>query len=104
MPQVANARTARTIRAWPVDRIDADRAAILPLPPIPPAVGWRKHIRLGPDNHVRRDAYDYPVDPPAIGRMVDVTAGPGPLDRRPVADHAQVWARRRTVTDPSHQA
>ncbi len=44
--QVANARTARTIRARPVDWTDADRAAMLPLPPISPEVGWREHVRL----------------------------------------------------------
>jgi transposase len=36
-----NARTVRTIRASPVSRLDADRAAMLPLPPIPLHLGWR---------------------------------------------------------------
>lgn len=106
--QVANARTVRTIKVRPVDRIDADRAAMLPLPPIPPEVGWREHVRLGRDYYVRLDACDYSVDPSAIGRMVEVTADLDRvrvrLDGRPVADHARVWARGRTVTDPAHQA
>jgi hypothetical protein len=36
----ANARIVRTIKARPVDRLDADKAAMLPLPPVAPAVGW----------------------------------------------------------------
>lgn len=35
----ANARIVRTIKTRPVDRLDADRAAMLPLPPVAPALG-----------------------------------------------------------------
>jgi hypothetical protein len=105
--QLANARTVRTIKARPVDLIDADRAAMLPLPPVPPDVGWREHVRLGRDYYVRLDACDYSVDPSAIGRMVEVTADLDRvrvrLDGRPMADHRRVWARRMTVTDPAHR-
>jgi transposase len=101
-----NARTVRTIRASPVSRLDADRAAMLPLPPIPLHLGWRNRIRLGRDYYVRCDTNDYSVDPVAIGRVVDVTAD---LERvrvrtggRLVADHPRVWARGMTVTDPAH--
>ena len=65
-------------------------------------------MRLGRDYYVRVDASDYSVDPAVIGRLVDVTAD---LDRvrvradgRVVADHARVWARGMTVTDPAHAA
>src|SRR5215471_8974974 len=102
----ANARVVRTIRARPADLIEADRAAMLPLPVIPPPLGWCHHVRLGRDYYVRLDASDYSVDPAMIGRLIEVTAG---LDRvrastdgRVVADHARVWARGRTVTDPAH--
>ncbi|WGL52977.1 hypothetical protein P5P86_03935 [Nocardioides sp. BP30] len=44
---IANARIVRTIRAKPMDRLDVDRAAMLPLPPVPPAVGWINRVRLG---------------------------------------------------------
>ena len=40
--QIANARMVRTIKARPVDLIDADRAAMLPLPPVPLHLGWRE--------------------------------------------------------------
>jgi Mu transposase, C-terminal domain/Helix-turn-helix domain of resolvase len=102
----ANTRVVRTIKAAPVDLIDADRAAMLPLPPIPLHLGWRNKIRLGRDYYVRLDTNDYSVDPTVIGQMVDVIAD---LERarvraegRLVADHARVWARGTTVTDPAH--
>ncbi len=71
----------RTIKARPVDLLDADRAAMLPLPPVPPAVGWVNRVRLGRDYYVRIDSIDYSVDPAVIGRFVDVTptcTGRGP--------------------------
>ena len=102
----ANARVVRTIKARPVDLLDADRAAMLPLPPVPPAVGWVNRVRLGRDYYVRVDSSDYSVDPAVIGRFVDVHAD---LDRvevrhegRLVAAHDRVWARGMTVTDPAH--
>ena len=102
----ANRRVVRTLKARPVDLIDADRAAMLPLPPIPPQLGWANQIRLGRDYYVRVDSSDYSVDPAAIGRQVTVTADLERvrvrLDRRVVADHTRVWARRSTITDPEH--
>ena len=92
------------IKARPVDLLDADRAAMLPLPPVPPRPGWRNRVRLGRDYYVRVDTNDYSVDPQAIGRFVDVTAD---LERvgsattaACVADHARVWARGMTDHRP----
>lgn len=102
----ANARVVRTIGSAPLDRLAADLAAMLPLPPVPLHLGWRNRIRLGRDYYVRLDTNDYSVDPSAIGSLVDVTAD---LQRvkvrangRVVADHARIWARGTTVTDPVH--
>jgi hypothetical protein len=104
----ANQRVVRTIKARPVDRVDTDGAAMLALPPVPPRVGWFNTIRLGRDYYVRVDTNDYSVDPAAIGRQVSVSADLQRvrvrLDGRLVADHARVWARRTTVTDPAHVA
>jgi len=104
----ANARVVRTIKAAPVDLVDADRAAMLPLPPVPLHLGWRARVRLGRDYYVRLDTNDYSVDPTAIGALVDVSAD---LDRvrvraggRVVADHPRRWAHGMTVTDPAHVA
>jgi len=102
----ANRRVVRTLKARPVDLIDADRAAMLALPPVPPQIGWRSEIRLGRDYYVRVDSSDYSVDPTAIGRLVTVTADLARvrvhLAGRSVADHRRVWARGMTVTDPAH--
>ncbi|MDP9117708.1 MAG: IS21 family transposase [Actinomycetota bacterium] len=102
----ANRREVRTIRAAPVDRLDADRAAMLALPPVVLHLGWRNRVRLGRDYYVRLDTNDYSVDPNMIGRLVDVSAD---LDRvrvradgRVIADHRRVWARGQTITDPVH--
>jgi len=104
----ANTRVVRTIKAAPVDLIDADRAAMLALPPIPLHLGWRNKIRLGRDYYVRLDTNDYSVDPAVIGRMVDVAADLERVrvraDGRIVAEHRRVWARGTTVTDPAHVA
>ena len=102
----ANQRQVRTIKARPVDLLDADRAKMLALPPMPLLLGWRERVRLGRDYYVRVDASDYSVDPTAIGRMVDVTADLNRvqvrLDGRLVAEHSRRWARGGTVTDPAH--
>ena len=103
---LANARVVRTIKARPVDLLDADRAAMLPLPPVAPAVGWVNRVRLGRDYYVRVDSNDYSVDPAVIGRFVDVHADLSRVevhhDGRLVAAHERVWARGQTITDPLH--
>ncbi len=105
---IANARTVRTIKARPMDLLTADRAQMLPLPPVAPAVGWRNRVRLGRDYYVRVDSSDYSVDPALIGRFVDVSADLARVevrhDGRLVAAHDRVWARGQTCTDQIHVA
>ncbi|WP_109683678.1 IS21 family transposase [Branchiibius hedensis] len=105
---LANSRVVRTIKARPVDLVDADRAAMLPLPPVPPAVGWVNRVRLGRDYYVRVDSSDYSVEPNVIGRFVDVHADLARVEVRHegrlVAAHQRVWARGMTITDPAHVA
>ncbi len=102
----ANTRVVRTIKNRPVDLLEADKAAMLALPPAVLHLGWRNHVRLGRDYYVRVDTNDYSVDPRAIGVRVDVAAD---LDTvrvrhggRLVAEHPRRWARGMTVTDPAH--
>ena len=105
---IANARTVRTTKARPVELLDVDRAAMLPLPPVAPTVGWVNRVRLGRDYYVRVDSSDYSVDPAVIGRFVDVTADLARVEVRHegrlVAAHDRVWARGMTITDPVHVA
>jgi len=102
----ANQRVVRTINARPADLLDTDRAAMLPLPPVPPLVGWRNQVRLGRDYYLRIAGNDYSVDPTWIGRMVDAHADLDQvqvrLDGRLIAEHPRVWARGLTITDTSH--
>jgi transposase len=104
----ANTRHHRRLGCRPADRIDADRAAMVALPPVPPAIGWRGSLRLPRDHYVRVDANDYSVHPAVIGRRVEVIAD---LDRvrvrcegRLVADHARIWARHQSIADAEHVA
>jgi transposase len=92
----------------PTDRIAADRAAMLTLPPVAPATGWRTGVRLPRDHYVRLDGNDYSVHPGVIGRRVEVVADLHRVrvlcDGRVVADHERLWARHQTVSDPEHVA
>jgi len=105
---LVNQRQRRALGCAPSDRIAADRAAMLPLPPVAPQTGWRSSLRLPRDHYVRLDANDYSVHPTAVGRRVEVAAD---LDRvrvlcdgRLVADHERCWARHQTLSDPAHLA
>jgi len=106
---LANSRRKRVLGCAPADRIDADRAAMAPLPPIAESsLGWHNRVRLPRDHYVRIDSCDYSVDPAAIGRMVDVRADLGQVtvrcDGRLVACHDRSWVAHQTVTDPEHKA
>ncbi|MEV8195363.1 MULTISPECIES: Mu transposase domain-containing protein [Rhodococcus] len=100
----ANTRIVRTTKAAPIELLDADRAAMLPLPPVPLHLGWRNRIRLVRDYYVGVDTCDYWVDPTAIGRIVEVIGDLEQvwvrLDGRPIAEHRRCWARQigRSVT------
>jgi len=103
-----NRRVRRALGCAPCDRIAADRAAMLTLPPVAPVIGWRSSLRLPRDYYVRLDGNDYSVHPSVIGRRIEVAAD---LDRvqafcdgRLVADHERVWARHQSIADPEHVA
>jgi transposase len=102
----ANARHHRRIECRPADRIEADRAAMVGLPPVAPTVGWRTSTRLARDHYVRIASNDYSVHPSVIGRMVEVVADPEQVTvtcgGQLVARHARCWAAHQTITDPAH--
>ncbi|SDZ47637.1 Transposase [Micromonospora pattaloongensis] len=103
----ANTRQHRTLQARPVDRIDADRAAMVALPPVAPVTGWRLSTRLPRDHYVRVDANDYSVHPSVVGRRVDIVADAERVevfcDGRGVAGHERCWAGGQSITDPAHR-
>ena len=92
----------------PIDFLDADRAQMLTLPPVAPAVETVTSVRLGRDYYVRVAGNDYSVDPTAIGQLVDVhtTLAQVTVTRagRLLAAHDRCWAARQTLTDPAHVA
>jgi transposase len=105
---LVNQRPRRVLGCAPADRIEADRAAMLRLPPVAPVTGWRSSLRLPRDHYIRLDSNDYSVHPAVVGRRIEVTAD---LDRvqavcdgRLVADHRRCWARHQTISDPGHLA
>jgi transposase len=59
----ANSRHHRRLGCRVVDRVDADKAAILALPPVAPITGWHKSLRLPRDRCIRFDSNDYSVRP-----------------------------------------
>ena len=105
---VVNTRRRRALGCAPTDRITADRQAMLTLPPVPPATGWRSATRLARDHYVRLDGNDYSVHPAVIGRRIEVIPDLARVravcDGRVVADHERIWAGHQTISDPAHVA
>jgi transposase len=104
----ANTRHHRSLGCAPAERVGADRAAMVGLPPVPPVVGWRGSLRLPRDHYVRLDGNDYSVHPAVVGRRIEVTADLGRVRvfcaGRVVADHERTWAKHQTITHPEHLA
>jgi transposase len=102
----SNRRTMRVLGCTPADRVEADKAAMLPLPPVPPVTGWRLTTRLPRDHYVRVDGNDYSIHPAVIGRRIEVVVDLGRVvatcDATVVADHARSWAKHQSFTDPDH--
>jgi transposase len=85
---VVNTRPRRALGCAPAERITADRAAMLALPPVAPATGWRFSARLARDHYIRLDSNDYSVHPAVIGRRIEIVAG---LDRSASSARAGPW-------------
>lgn len=99
-------RTHRTLGCRPADRLAADKAAMLQLPPIAPRAAWSSVIRLPRDHYVRVGSNDYSVDPIAIGRRVQVSADLQDVTitwgERIVGRHRRHWGKHQTIHDPAH--
>ena len=105
---LANGRRKRALGCAPVDRVTADRQAMLTLPPVARVTGRRASLRLPRDHYVRVDSNDYSIHPGVIGRRVEVAADLHRVkafcDGRLVADHERIWAWHQTISDPEHVA
>jgi hypothetical protein len=104
----ANARTHKTLRCRPVDRLMEERAVMRALPDQEPDNDRRWVLRVPADPHLRFDTNDYSLDPNLVGRRVEVRASQGEiiavaLDTGELAcRHERVFAKHRTVTALEH--
>jgi transposase len=102
----ANQRHHRRIECRPADRLPADKAAMVALPPVPPVLGWRSSTRLARDHYVRVASNDYSVHPSAIGRLVEIVADLQEVTvtcgGQVLARHRRCWDVHQTLTDPAH--
>ena len=103
-----NARTHKTLRARPVDRLADELSVMAALPERMPDTARRWTMRIPPDPHLRLDTNDYSLDPGLVGRRVEVIADQRTvtavaLDTGEVAcRHARVFAKHRTITALEH--
>jgi transposase len=105
----ANARTHKTLRCRPVDRLGEERQATRPLPEEPPDSDRRFVTRVAPDPYLRIDTNDYSLDPSLVGRRVDVRVSQREvtavcLDTAELAcAHRRSFAKHRTITALDHR-
>jgi hypothetical protein len=104
----ANARTHKTLRCRPIDRLIEEREVMRPLPVRSLDLDRRWVGRVAPDPMLRFDTNDYSLDPALVGRRVDVRVSQRELiavalDTGEVAcRHERTFARHRTVIALEH--
>ncbi|HET8777416.1 MAG TPA: IS21 family transposase [Candidatus Limnocylindria bacterium] len=103
----ANARTHKTLKVRPVDRLADEQLASLPAA-MPDCASRRWVTRIAPDHYLRVDTNDYSLDPALVGRRVEVS-----VDQRHVTAialdtgelaclHQRSYAKHRTITALEH--
>ena len=108
--QKANERVHASLRERPVDRLAKERRCMRPLPDPMPQTERRFVMRVPAQPYLRFDTNDYSVDPRAVGRRVEMRIGQRKVTAvsldtaEVVANHQRCFAKRRTLTDPDHQA
>ena len=104
----ANARTHKTLRARPIDRLVEERRAMRALPERAPDVDRRWVTRVAPDPYLRFDTCDYSLDPRLVGRRVEVRVSQRELAAlcldtgELAARHERSFAKRRMLTALEH--
>jgi hypothetical protein len=104
----ANARTHKTLRERPIDRLLEERRVMRPLPAREPDSDRRWVVRVPPDPHLRFDTNDYSLDPNLVGRRVEVRVSQREivavaLDSGELAcRHERVFAKHKTITALEH--
>jgi transposase len=104
----ANARTHKTLRERPIDRLVEEREVMRALPAREPETDRRWVTRVAADPHLRFDTNDYSLDPNLVGRRVDVRASQQEvmavaLDTGELAcRHERCFAKNKTITALEH--
>jgi hypothetical protein len=104
----ANARTHKTLRERPVDRLEEECGVMRPLPAREPDLDRRSVTRVPPDPHLRFDTNDYSLDPNLVGRRVEVRVSQREiiavaLDTGELAcRHERCFAKNKTITALEH--
>ncbi|MCA1701251.1 MAG: IS21 family transposase [Actinobacteria bacterium] len=105
----ANARTHRTIRAVPAERLAHETQRMRPLPCPLPLTERRFVTRVAQQPYLRFDTNDYSLDPGLAGRRVEVRISQREITARALdsgvlaASHRRVFAKHLSFTDPAHQ-
>ena len=103
-----NARTHKTLRARPVDRLEIEREVMRALPRTMPDTRRRWVTRVPPDPYVRVDTNDYSLDPSLVGQRVEVQVDQSAVHAvaldsgQLAARHARTFAKYRTITALEH--
>lgn len=106
--ETANARTHKTLRVRPIDRLLQEREVMRALPSVMPDTSRRWVIRVPPDPYVPVDTNDYSLDPALVGQRVEVRVDQqqvlaGALDTGELAcQHQRTFAKHRTITALQH--
>jgi transposase len=106
--QKANARTHKTLRERPVDRLAEEHRVMRPLPGREPDSDRRWVLRVPPDPYLRFDSNDYSLDPALVGRRVQVRVSQRQITASAldtgevVARHERCFAKHRTLTALEH--
>ncbi len=104
----ANARTHKTLRARPLDRLAEERELMAPLPSAAPNSDRRWVLRVPPDPYLRFDSNDYSLEPRLAGRRVEVRIAQREITAIALdsgelaARHQRSFARHRTITQIEH--
>jgi transposase len=102
-----NARTHKTLRCRPIDRLGDERTLMAPLPAVSPDVERRWVLRVPPQPYVTIDTNDYSLDPLA-GRRVEVRVSQTEVKAvaldtgEPAGCHPRSFAKHRTITALEH--
>jgi transposase len=104
----ANARTHKTLRVRPVDRLAEELEVMAALPAQMPDVDRRWVTRVAPDPVLRVDTNDYSLDPALVGRRVEARVSQHEviavaLDTGELAcRHQRSFAKNRTIVALEH--